>query len=135
LTCCSRALHLSAYTLKSGGRDSEVKDLYVLRLYVSGLTPNSTRAIANLKALCQNELAGRYDLQVLDIYQQPGVAKSEQIFAVPTLIKKLPLPLRRLVGDLSQKEQVLCGLDLSTAAPATEASDRPAKQPRGGKNP
>jgi circadian clock protein KaiB len=110
-------------------------EMYVLRLYVTGLTPNSTRAIANIKALCRNELAGRYDLQIVDIYQQPEVAKSEQIVAAPTLIKQLPLPLRRLVGDLSQKERVLLGLNLrptSTQARGAdpEGSHRPAKEPR-----
>ena len=85
---------------------------YVLRLYVTGLTPNSTRAIANIKALCETHLEGRYDLRIIDIYQKPALAKGEQIIAAPTLIKKLPLPLRRLVGDLSKEDRVLFGLDL-----------------------
>jgi circadian clock protein KaiB len=85
---------------------------YMLRLYVTGQTPKSVRAIANIKAICEEHLQGRYDLQVIDIYQRPGLAQDEQILAAPTLIKKLPLPLRRLVGDLSKTERVLLGLDL-----------------------
>jgi len=85
---------------------------YVLRLYVTGQTPKSVRAIANIKAICEEYLKGRYDLQVIDIYQRPALAQDEQILAAPTLIKKLPLPLRRLVGDLSKTEHVLLGLDL-----------------------
>ncbi len=88
------------------------RPLYVLRLYVTGMTPRSTRAIANVKEICEEHLKGRYDLQVIEIYQQPVLAKGEQIIAVPTLIKKLPLPLRRIVGDLSNRERVLIGLDL-----------------------
>jgi circadian clock protein KaiB len=85
---------------------------YLLRLYVTGMTPRSTRAIARIKEICEERLQGRYDLEVIDIYQQPGLAKGEQIIATPTLIKKLPSPLRRIVGDLSNKERVLLGLDL-----------------------
>jgi circadian clock protein KaiB len=85
---------------------------YVLRLYVTGITPNSTRAITNIRKICEEHLKGRYDLEVVDIYQQPTLAQGEQIIAAPTLIKKLPLPLRRLIGDLSSTEQVLLGLDL-----------------------
>lgn len=85
---------------------------YVLRLYVTGMTPKSTRAIANVRELCENHLAGRYELRVIDIYQQPELAKGEQIIAAPTLIKKLPLPLRRLIGDMSDTERFLASLDL-----------------------
>ena len=85
---------------------------YVLRLYVTGLTPRSTQAIATIKAICEEHLASRYDLEVIDIYQQPTLARGEQIIATPTLIKKLPLPLRRLIGDLTDEERVLLGLDL-----------------------
>ena len=85
---------------------------YELRLYVSGLTRRSTRAIANIKEICEENLRGRYVLQVVDIYQQPVLAQGEQIIGVPTLIKKLPPPLRRITGDLSNREQVLIGLDL-----------------------
>ncbi len=89
---------------------------YVLRLYVTGMTPRSTRAIANIKRICEEYLHGRYRLEVVDIYQQPTLAKGEQIVAAPTLVKKLPLPLRRLIGDLSNAESVLLGLDLRSKA-------------------
>ncbi len=85
---------------------------YVLRLYVTGLTPKSTKAIQNIKKICEENLKGRYELEVVDVYQQPEFAKKEQIIAAPTLIKKLPLPLRRIIGDMSDKERVLIGLDL-----------------------
>ncbi len=85
---------------------------YVLRLYVTGLTPKSTKAIQNIKKICEENLKGRYELEVVDVYQQPEFAKKEQIIAAPTLIKKLPLPLRRIIGDMSDKERVLVGLDL-----------------------
>ena len=85
---------------------------YVLRLYVTGLTPRSTEAIERTKAICEEYLHGRYELEVIDIYEQPTLAQGDQIIAVPTLVRRLPLPLRRLVGDLSDKERVLLGLDL-----------------------
>ena len=85
---------------------------YILRLYVTGMTPKSTQAIANVQKLCETHLAGRYELEVIDIYQQPMLAKVEQIIATPTLIKKLPPPLRRLIGDMSDTERVLIGIDL-----------------------
>jgi len=85
---------------------------YVLRLYVTGMTPRSTEAITTIKAICEEHLQGRYDLEVIDIYQHPQLAREEQIIAAPTLIKKLPSPLRRLIGTLSDKERVLVGLDL-----------------------
>ncbi len=85
---------------------------YALRLYVTGMTPRSTQAISNIKKVCEEYLTGRYDLQVIDIYQQPALAKGEQIIAAPTLVKKLPLPMRRFIGDLSNKEKILLGLDL-----------------------
>jgi len=88
---------------------------YVLRLYVTGMTARSARAIKNLQAICREYLDGRYDLDVIDIYQQPVLTRGEQIVAAPTLIKKLPLPMRRLVGDMSDRERVLLGLDLVTA--------------------
>ncbi|MEN6495311.1 MAG: circadian clock KaiB family protein [Thermoguttaceae bacterium] len=88
---------------------------YVLRLFVTGLTERSAEAIANVKQVCQSQLAGRYDLEVVDVSQQPSLARSEQIVATPTLVKKLPLPLRRLIGDLSDTERVLAGLDLKPA--------------------
>ena len=91
--------------------DSQDKQ-YVLRLYVTGTTPQSLRAIANVKKLCEEYLKGRYQMEVVDLYQQPQLAQGEQIIATPTLIKKLPLPLRRIIGDMSKTERVLVGLDL-----------------------
>ena len=85
---------------------------YVLRLYITGVTPASVRAVANIKRICEEYLHGRYELEVIDLYQQPDLAKEAQIIAAPTLIKKLPLPLRRMIGDLTDKEKVLKGIDL-----------------------
>lgn len=85
---------------------------YVLRLYVTGMNERSLQAIRNMKTICDEYLKDRYDLEVIDVYKRPGLAKGEQILAVPTLVKKLPLPLRRIVGDMSEKEKVLLGLDL-----------------------
>src|SRR6476620_4931410 len=99
------------------GRD---RQKYVLRLYVTGSTPRSTKAISNLRALCEQHLSGRYDLEVIDIFQQPVLAKGEQIIAAPTLIKQLPAPLRKMVGDLSDTQRVLMGLDLQPAAGTTD---------------
>lgn len=89
---------------------------YVLRLFVTGTTGNSERAIVNIRRICEEHLKGRYDLQIVDISQHPALAEGEQIIAAPTLIKKLPLPLRRFIGDMSQGERILLGLDLRTAA-------------------
>ena len=91
---------------------AEPSSRYVFRLYVTGKTPNSMRAIANLKEVCEEHLPGQYDLQVIDIYQQPELAERDQIVAVPTLIKQLPAPLRRMIGDLSDRERVVIRLDL-----------------------
>jgi circadian clock protein KaiB len=85
---------------------------YVLRLYVAGLMPKSTLAIANMKRICEEHLQGRYELEVIDLYQQPQLAQGDQIVAVPTLIKTLPAPLRRVIGDMSDTERVLVGLEL-----------------------
>jgi circadian clock protein KaiB len=90
---------------------------YLLRLYVTGMTPKSTRAVENARRICEVHLHGRYDLEVIDIYQQPQLAEGEQIVAAPTLIRKLPLPLRRVIGDLSNTERVLLGLDIKRADP------------------
>jgi len=85
---------------------------YVLRLYVAGMTPRSQEAIRTLTAICEENLAGRYELEVIDLYQQPGLAKGEQIIAAPTLVKKLPLPLRKFIGSMADKDRILVGLDL-----------------------
>ncbi len=93
------------------------KEHYVLRLYVTGMTPRSTAAIRNIKAICEEHLQGRYKLEVVDVYQHPALAKGEQIIAAPTLIKSLPLPLRRFIGDMSRTDNILLGLDLKKAEP------------------
>jgi circadian clock protein KaiB len=85
---------------------------YLLRLYITGTTSRSIQAITNLKKICEEYLEGRYELEVIDLYQKPGLAKGDQIIAAPTLIKQLPLPFRRIIGDMSNKEKVLLGLDL-----------------------
>ena len=90
---------------------------YVLRLYVAGITPHSAEAIRNVTELCETHLAGRYDLEIIDLYQRPALAAGEQILAAPTLIKKLPLPLRRLIGSMADEHKVLVGLDLRSRPP------------------
>jgi len=87
---------------------------YVLRLYVSGMTPNSLKAIENVRRICAEHLEGRYQLEIVDIYQQPIFAKEGQIIAAPTLVKELPPPLRKFIGDLSNTERILLGLDVRT---------------------
>jgi circadian clock protein KaiB len=89
---------------------------YVLRLYVTGTTPHSTRAIVNIRKICEEYLRGRYGLEVVDICEHPMLAEGEQIIAAPTLIKMLPLPLRRFIGDMSQTQRILLGLDLRVAS-------------------
>ena len=96
--------------------EKAVKDLkgekYALRLFVTGTTPRSVRAISNIKEICEEHLKGRYELEVVDLYQYPKLAKGERIVALPTLIKDLPLPIRKFVGELSDTEKVLFGLDI-----------------------
>ncbi|HWZ14193.1 MAG TPA: circadian clock KaiB family protein [Mucilaginibacter sp.] len=89
------------------------EDFYRLRLYITGASPNSSRAISNLKDICETYLKGNYELEIIDIYQQPLMAESEQIIALPLLIKKFPAPERRMIGDLSDTEKVLRGLSLA----------------------
>ncbi|HBA84418.1 MAG TPA: thiol-disulfide isomerase [Verrucomicrobia bacterium] len=88
---------------------------YILRLYIAGSTPRSMQAILNIRRICEEHLKGRYELVVVDVYQQPTLAKGEQIIAAPTLVKKLPLPLRRFIGDMSNEQRILVGLDLRPA--------------------
>ncbi len=95
---------------KAAVRQSKQK--YVLRLYVAGINPRSSAAIRTITEICDLHLNGRYDLETIDIYQQPTLAKGEQIIAVPTLVKKLPVPLRRFIGNLADKERILVGLDI-----------------------
>ena len=102
--------NLRALLERAGPQTSSER--YILRLFVTGMTLRSSRAVSNLRAICDEYLEGRYDLEVIDIYQQPVLTKGEQIIAAPTLIKKLPLPMRRIIGDMSNRERVLLGLDL-----------------------
>jgi circadian clock protein KaiB len=88
---------------------------YTIKLYVTGQTPRSFRAIDNLKRICEGELAGEYDLVVIDVLERPQLAEDEKILATPTVVKELPLPIRRIIGDLSDSERVLVGLDLRPA--------------------
>jgi circadian clock protein KaiB len=88
------------------------KDKYVLRLYIAGTSARSSRAVANIRQICERNLNGRYDLEVIDIYQRPALARGEQIIAAPTLVKMLPAPLRRFIGDLSDTQRILIGMDL-----------------------
>jgi circadian clock protein KaiB len=85
---------------------------YNLRLYVAGQTPKSIAAIANLKKICEQHLSGRYDIEVIDLMKNPALAQRHQIVAIPTLIRQLPEPLKRIIGDLSNSEKVLVGLDI-----------------------
>ena len=101
-------------------KSARPQERYVLRLYVTGMTPRSTTAIQNIKAICEEHLHGRYELEVVDVYKHPGLAKGEQIIAAPTLVKYLPLPLRRFIGDMSRTEKILLGLDLRPADKMTK---------------
>jgi circadian clock protein KaiB len=96
----------------AGKKDRAPAKEYVLRLYITGATPNSVRALTNIKAICEAHLPGRYFLEIIDVYQQADLAEKEQLVALPLLIKKQPLPEKRLIGDLSDTEKVLKGLGL-----------------------
>jgi circadian clock protein KaiB len=87
-------------------------DVFLLRLYVAGQTPKSMTAFANLKKICEEHLAGRYEIEVVDLLKNPTLASGDQILAIPTLVRKLPEPVRKIIGDLSNTERVLIGLDL-----------------------
>jgi circadian clock protein KaiB len=87
-------------------------ELWRLRLYVAGQSPKSLRAFANLKTLCEEHLPGRYEIEIIDLIEQPALARSDDILAIPTLVRRLPMPLRKIIGDLSNTERVLVGLHL-----------------------
>ncbi len=91
---------------------------YVFKLYVAGSSSRSARAIMNIRQLCEEYLPGRYRLEVIDAYQQPELLKNKQIIAAPTLVRELPLPLRRFIGDLSNKESLIAGLELEKEKPS-----------------
>lgn len=90
------------------------QECYILRLYIAGSTPRSRRAIENIRKICETHLEGRYDLEVIDIYQHPEAASKAQVIAVPTLVKTLPGPLRKIIGDLSETEKILHHFDLTS---------------------
>jgi circadian clock protein KaiB len=96
---------------KPEGKD----DLWNLKLYVAGQTPKCVAAFANLKKICEEKLAGQYSIEVIDLLENPKLAKGDQILAIPTLVRKLPVPVRKIIGDLSNRERVLVGLDLQPA--------------------
>ena len=89
-----------------------VEDKWILKLYIAGMTPTARRALANLQAICEEHMAGSYSLEVIDLVESPTLEDGEQIFAVPTLVRQLPPPLRKIIGDFSDTEKVLVGLDI-----------------------
>lgn len=91
------------------------KAAWALRLYVAGQTPKSVTALGNLKRLCETHLAGRYQIEIVDLLKHPRLAAGDQILAVPTLVRKLPVPIKKIIGDLSNEERVLVGLDVQPA--------------------
>lgn len=97
---------------EDGLAPDQTKQVYNLRLYVAGQTPRSLRAFSNLRDICDKHLAGRYTIEVVDLLENPQLAQGDQILAIPTLVRKLPPPLRKIIGDLSNTEKVLVGLDL-----------------------
>lgn len=118
---------LADYELALEQSKSEV---YVLDLYVSGISPKSVKAITNVKNMCERCLSGRYELKVIDVYQKPTMAVNEQIVAVPTLIKKLPKPVQRLMGDMANIQQVLLGLEIRPKERAVHEKRRDAAKIR-----
>jgi len=113
---------------KKGTDPDPESEQWNLRLYVAGQTPRSLTAFANLKKLCEQFLAGHYDIEVVDLMKEPQRAKNDQIVALPTLVRRLPEPIKRIIGDLSNTERVLVGMDLSTSSGVTFATATP---PRG----
>jgi circadian clock protein KaiB len=96
---------------------AEPQRIYILQLFITGASPRSAKAIANIKKICEERLDGHYELSVVDLYQQPAMASNEDIIAAPTLVKRLPLPLRKFIGDLSNSDSVLAGLGLGEREP------------------
>jgi circadian clock protein KaiB len=105
-----KRVHTARVSRAAPSRKSDQR--YILKLYVAGMNQRSSEAITTITEVCEEYLKGRYELAIIDIYQQPSLARGEQIIAVPTLIKKLPLPLRRLIGNMADLDKVLVGLDL-----------------------
>ena len=101
---------------RTGGKQKKPREKpWALRLYVAGQTPKSVAALANLKRLCETHMAGRYKIEIIDLLKNPRLAAGDQILAVPTLVRKLPVPIKKIIGDLSNEERVLVGLDVQPA--------------------
>lgn len=115
-TAIAHAMLSSLELFELALQDAAGERTFILRLYVSGSTPRSILAIQNIKRICEDHLQGRYELEIVDIYQQPELARTQQLLAAPTLVKQEPRPVRRIVGDMSNEENVLIGLDLRTRA-------------------
>jgi circadian clock protein KaiB len=108
-----KAKHQKSQTSRRKKQPAKAKrDKWILRLYIAGQTLKANTALSNLKLICEDQLKGKYHIEVIDLLKQPRLARDNQILAVPTLVRKLPVPVRRIIGDLSDKERVLVGLDL-----------------------
>jgi circadian clock protein KaiB len=118
--CCNTPLHKKGAAKQSQKNknqrritvSSDADECYQLRLYVAGQTPKSIQAFANLKKICEEHLKGKYQIEVIDLLENPQLARGDQILAIPTLVRKLPPPIRKIIGDLSNTQRVLVGLDL-----------------------
>jgi circadian clock protein KaiB len=102
-------------TVPEAKKPERTEEVWNLKLYVAGQTPKSIAAFANLKKICEEKLAGKYSIEVIDLLENPQLAKGDQILAIPTLVRKLPVPVRKIIGDMSNTERVLVGLDLKPA--------------------
>ena len=111
----SKAKSLEAIAKAQGKKKESPRDFWELRLYVAGQTPKSLTAFANLKKICEEHLEGKYRIEVVDLLKNPQLSRGDQILAIPTLVRKLPEPIKKIIGDLSNTERVLVGLDLRPA--------------------
>lgn len=100
---------------KTNSKEKTIKEVWILKLYVAGQTPKSLTAFANLKKICEEHLAGKYRIEVVDLLENPKLAKGDQIIAIPTLVRQLPPPVKKIIGDLANTERVLVGLDIRSA--------------------
>ena len=108
-----KARHQKSQTSRRKKQPAKARrDKWILRLYIAGQTLKSITALSNLKLICEEQLKGKYHIEVIDLLKQPQLARDNQILAIPTLVRKLPIPVRKIIGDLSDKERVLVGLDL-----------------------
>lgn len=104
-----------SYSLPERAIMETENEKWILRLYVAGQTPKSLTALSNLKKICEEHLAGKYTIEIIDLQENPGLARRDQIMAIPTLVRKLPPPIKKIIGDLSNTERVLIGLDVISA--------------------